>query len=57
MSIDIAEVRVTLTQIRNLAREFEWFRNFSPVTSQNDLRSKIQDQYSSGVGKGSRSRQ
>lgn len=49
MSIDIAQVRVTLTRIRNPPREFEWFINFSPLTSQNDLRSKMQDQYSSGV--------
>lgn len=53
MSIDIAQVRVTLTRIRKPPREFEWFINFSPLTSQNDLRSKMQDQCSSGVVKGS----
>lgn len=57
MSIDIAEVRVTLTRIRNLPREFEWFINFSALTSQSDLRSKMQDQYSSGVVKRSLGRQ
>ena len=39
------------------SREFEWFINFSALTSQSDLRSKMQDQYSSGVVKRSLGRQ